>query len=327
MSTPAESSPSSIVSDWKKWWHALSAARRWGPLAGVALFFIAHALLGGFRIDHALLGAAVLAVGYGGPMAAPWFRLLLPVVLMAVVYDGQGYVRSALHGHLTIHVSQPADWDRALFGITTNEGVLTPPEWWQRHAHPFLDVFCGATYLSFIPVFIGVALWMRRPGLDSARRAHTAESMTWAFFWLGLISCLTYYLYPAAPPWYLADYGPGPAVLEAAPSAAGAARADALLGTTIFAQFYARSPNVFGAIPSLHVAIPLLAFVFSWRDHNLRWPLGAYTAVMAFSAVYLNHHYVVDLLWGATYALGSAAAVTFWRRDPASATTARSSAQ
>jgi hypothetical protein len=326
MPPPATSSPSSFRSLWVTWWHQLSPTRRWGPLAGVAIFLLLHLGLGGFRPDHVLLAAAVLAVGYGGPMAAPWFRLLLPVVLMAVVYDGQGYVRSVLHGHLTIHVSQPADWDRALFGITTADGILTPPEWWQRHTHPALDVFCGAIYLSFIPTFIGVALWMRRPGADLGHRAHTAESMTWAFFWLGLISCLTYYLYPAAPPWYLADYGPGAAVLDAAPSAAGAARADALLGTTIFEQFYARSPNVFGAIPSLHVAIPLLAFIFNWRDCKLCWRLGAYTAVMAFSAVYLNHHYIVDLLWGAAYALGSTAAVTRWRQESATATTAKPAA-
>lgn len=307
---------------WTQWWRDAGSARRWAPLAGVIIYWILHVVLGGFRPDHALLGAAVLAVGYAGPVAAPWFRLLLPVVIMAAVYDGQAYLREALHGALTIHVTQPAAWDRALFGIPTAAGRLTPPEWWQQHTHPFLDVFCGAIYLSFIPVFVGIALWLRRPGPDSARRAHTAESMTWAFCLLGLISCLTYYLYPAAPPWYLADYGPGPAVLDAAPSAAGAARADALLGTTLFHQFYARSPNVFGAIPSLHVAIPLLAFLFSWRERRLRWGLGAYTAVMAFSAVYLNHHYIVDLLWGAAYALACAGFVTRWRRAAANATTA-----
>lgn len=325
MSAASDPPPPTPLS-WSQWWHALSQARRWSPLIGVALFWIVHALLGGFRGDHALLGGAVLAVSYAGRWAEPWFRLLLPVVLMAIVYDGQGYARSALHGQLTIHVTPPADWDRALFGIDTTAGTLTPPEWLQMHTHPLLDVLCASIYLSFIPVFIATALWLRGTRSEVTRRTHTAESMTWAFFWLGLVSCVTYYLYPAAPPWYLADYGPGPAVLDAAPSAAGAARADTLLGTTVFADFYARTPNVFGAIPSLHVAIPLLAFCFSWSNRRLRWLLGPYTALMAFSAVYLNHHYVVDLLWGAAYALAIAAAVTRWRRAAADATTANPAA-
>lgn len=293
-------------------------------MVGTASFLGSHWALGGIRVDHLLLGAAVLAVGYGGPRTAPWFRLLLPVVLMAAVYDGQGYVRSSLHGQLTIHVSQPADWDRALFGITTPSGVLTPPEWAQRHPRPLLDVICSVVYLSFIPAFIGVALWLRRPGPDLNRRTFRTESMTWAFFWLGLVSCVTYYLYPAAPPWYLAEYGPGPAVLDAPPSAAGASRADALLDTTVFQEFYARSPNVFGAIPSLHVAIPLLALIFGWPNRILRSLLAAYTALMAFSAVYLNHHYIVDLIWGAVYAGGAAYAVTRWRRGQATAAISKS---
>lgn len=304
--------------DWAEWWRGLTRLRRAAPLAGVIAFWVMHAVLGGFRGDHGLLGLAVLAFAYGGPRAAPWFRLLLPLALMGAVYDGQGYVRRALHGRLTVHVTEPAAFDRRVFGIATADGVRTPPEWLQAHTHPLLDVVCGVTYLSFVPVFAGLAIWwrwqgQRRGGARGARQIHEAESMTWAFFWLGLVSCVTFYLYPAAPPWYLAQYGPGPAVLDAAPSAAGAARVDALLGISLFAGFYGRSPNVFGAIPSLHAAIPLLAAVFAWRIGALRLTVAAYALLMLFAAVYLNHHYVVDLLCGAAY-VALAAALAIWSR-------------
>lgn len=305
--------------DWLHAWRIASPARRIAPVAGVLAFWAAHAGLGGFRGDHITLGLAVLAVAYAGPLAAPWFRLLLPLAFMGVVYDGQSYVRRALHGRLTVHVTEPADLDRLLFGISTANGTLTPPEWLQLHTHPLLDLLCGTTYLGFIPAFAGVALWfrwqaLREGGETGARRAHEAESMTWAFFWLGLVSCVTYYAYPAAPPWYAAQYGWGPAVLDAAPSAAGAARVDALLGISVFADFYARSPNVFGAIPSLHTAIPLLAFGFACRVRRLRVATGLYALLMAFSALYLNHHYAIDVIWGWTYAIAAGLLVIRLRR-------------
>lgn len=304
---------------WKAWCETASPRRLVLPLGGVLAFWTVHLTLGGFRGDHVLLGAAVLACAYGGPRTEAWFRLLLPMALMGALYDGQGYVRNALADRLTIHVAEPAAFDRAVFGIRTAAGVLTPPEWWQRHTHAALDLLCGATYLGFIPAFIATALWFRWRaekigGIEGSRRTREAEAMTWACFWLGLVSVVTYYLYPAAPPWYAEHYGFGPAVRGALPSAAGAARVDALLGIQVFAGLYEKNPNVFGAIPSLHAAIPLLAFCFACRVGSLRIVTGAYALLMMFAAVYLNHHYVLDLLWGAAYAVGAMWIVTRSRR-------------
>ncbi len=290
--------------DWCAWWHGLSGLRRVAPLAGVAIYWAAHGWLGGLRGDHVLLGLAVWAFAYAGPRAAPWFRVLLPLALMGAVYDGQSYLRLALQDRLTIHVTEPADFDRRFFGIASDGATLTPAEWLQRHLHPALDLLCSFTYLSFVPVFAALLLgwrWQgeRRGGSEGARQVREVETMAWAFCWLGLISCATYFLYPAAPPWYLAQYGPGPAVAGAAPSAGGAARVDALLGFSLFGDIYGRSPNVFGAIPSLHVAIPMLAAAFAWRLGSLRLATAAYALLMGFSSLYLNHHNVLDLLSGA----------------------------
>ena len=106
-------------------------------------------------------------------------------------------------------------------------------------------------------------------------------------------------LFPVAPPWYVAQYGLGPAVLEAIPSAAGAARFDELTGIKYFAAFYSRNPNVFGAMPSLHVAYPVIA-TLAVRDRGVRWwgPIFLLALLVMFSAVYLNHHYIVDVIGG-----------------------------
>jgi membrane-associated phospholipid phosphatase len=106
--------------------------------------------------------------------------------------------------------------------------------------------------------------------------------------------------FPAAPPWYVDQYGLGPAHLEAVASAAGAARFDAFFGIHYFASFYARSKDVFGAMPSLHVAYPVVVVLAVWnvRPRWVRVLAVAWAALIAFAAVYLNHHYVIDVIAG-----------------------------
>jgi inositol phosphorylceramide synthase catalytic subunit len=124
------------------------------------------------------------------------------------------------------------------------------------------------------------------------------------FLALNLTGWLIWMLYPAAPPWYVDLYGKGPALLDAASNPAGLLRLDALLGVPISATFYSGSANVFGAMPSLHVGYAVLV---AWVLFPLRGGWRAFTllfaASIAFSAVYLRHHYILDVLAGALLAL------------------------
>ena len=118
-----------------------------------------------------------------------------------------------------------------------------------------------------------------------------------------MLGYTTYYWYAAAPPWYVATYGLGPANLSVQANSAGCVRFDQLLGTHFFTEMYGRAADVFGAIPSLHVAYPLLAAFFAFRFGALRIFSFCFYVLMCFSAVYLNHHYVLDIIWGSSYAL------------------------
>src|SRR5262249_55209193 len=118
--------------------------------------------------------------------------------------------------------------------------------------------------------------------------------------------------FPVAPPWYVTEHGLGPAVRGIPGSPAAALRFDQLTGTHMIASLYARESDAFGAIPSLHAAYPLLVALMlremgARRLTTLAW---AYMALMCFAAVYLQHHYVIDVIAGIAYGGVGYAAVT-----------------
>jgi membrane-associated phospholipid phosphatase len=299
---------SRYVAGWPEWCGALTPVRRWSPLVFVACYWSAVKLLGGFRGDHFSVGLIVLALGYGGPLAATLLRFLLPLIITGIAYDSRRYLNRHLLG--PVHVAEPYLLEKRLFGIPTTGGVLTPSEWWQRHLHPVLDLATGLCYISFIATFVLTAAYfvfrVSRTGTKTRSAAFVrqrAPRMMWSLLVLNLAVFVTSAVYPAAPPWYVARYGLGPADLAAAPSPAGCVRFDQLLGTQVFSAFYGRSVDVFGAIASLHVAYPFLALYYAVQFRAVRAICAAVFVMMCFSAVYLNHHYVVDLVVGSAYAL------------------------
>lgn len=274
----------------------------------IVLFWLGHFALGGLKGDHIAAGVFLLALFHGGVKTRALFRFALPVILFLAIYDAQGYFAHLIRAE--VRVAEPYMFDEKFFGIDAADGRLLPTQWLQRHTHPALDFITGFSYLIFVPVFIAAGLYFRfilgkrGTGNLSPETVQTkASAMMWGMFWLNILSSSTYYWYPAAPPWYADLYGLGPAQLDVHANAAGGLRFDALLGVNLFADFYARSPNAFAAIPSTHVAYPMLAVYFAFRLKSLRvFCLGFYLLI-SFAAVYLNHHYILDIIWGSAYGL------------------------
>jgi hypothetical protein len=304
--------------DWPAQWRSRTPRARWLPATAIVTWWLALGALGGLRSDHLTLGAAILLLSYAGRLAWRILMFILPVFLTGVVYDSQH-----LWGHLvvrTIHVREPYDFDLRFFGIAGPDGRrLTPNEWWQLHTRWWLDLVTGFYYLTFIFIFVSLMAWFhfRLSSTGTARRAaawirERSLRPMWAFFLCNVLGYSTYYWYGAAPPWYVTLHGLGPADMSARPSAAGCLRFDELLGTHFFTEMYGRSADVFGAIPSLHVAYPLIACWYAVRFGAGRAFALSFYAIMCFSAVYLNHHYILDILWGSAYALLICAAVDAW---------------
>jgi membrane-associated phospholipid phosphatase len=295
--------------DWPVWWAELSPLRKVGPAAIVGLYWVALSALGGLRGDHISMGGGILALAYGGRfLGQSLLPFALPVLLTGIIYDSQRFYSDYLRG--PVHVTEPYNFDKRFFGITTPAGVLTPNEWWQLHTYPLLDLITGFMYLVFIAFFVVLAAYFRfvlsRTGskkTSAAELAARVPGMMWAFLVLNLVGYSTYYWYAAAPPWYVAKYGLGPARMDTPASQAGCVRFDQLLGTHFFSEMYGRAADVFGAIPSLHVAYPMLAVVYALRFGRLRAFCVCFYLLMCFSAVYLNHHYILDIIWGSSYAV------------------------
>ena len=296
------------ISNWISWWNNLSTFQKIYPATCVFVYWGSLFLLNGFRGDHWTLGGVPLVLSYAGKRGRGFLKFALPFLLTAIVYDSQRFYSDFLRG--AVHVKEPYLFDRTFFGISTPNGVLTPNEWWQLHTTPFLDVLTGFAYLAFFTTFILIAayfaFYLSRTGtqkLTASEISARAFRMPWAFFWLNVVGYSTYYWYAAAPPWYVALYGLGPAQMNVAASSAGCARFDLILGTHFFSEMYGRAADVFGAIPSLHVAYPLLAAYFAFQYGAARVFCLLFYLWMCFSACYLNHHYILDMLWGSSYAL------------------------
>lgn len=284
------------VHDWPVWWSELSLARKMGPALFVVAYLTVLFALHGLRQDHINFCCAILALSYLGRPVQPLLRFCLPLLATGIIYDSQRFYGDYLRG--PIHISEPYLFDKTFFGIHTAQGVLTPNEWFQLHTASLLDVITGFMYLFFIAIYVLFAGYF-----VFYRKLRGAVGLMWGFLWLNLLGYSTYYWYAAAPPWYVSEHGLGPADMSVHANPAGCLRFDAILGTHFFTGMYGRAADVFGAIPSLHVAYPLMAVYFAFRYGEARIFAILFYLLMCFSAVYLNHHYVLDILWGSAYAL------------------------
>jgi membrane-associated phospholipid phosphatase len=270
------------------------------PAIGLG-YIAAVGLLGGLRFDHVLVGMLGFLDLYN-EKTRRFLSEFLPFIATGAVYDSMRYFYwPGIAGR--VHVAEPYLLERSWFGI----GAQTPNEWFAEHHWAALDLLCGFAYLVYVGEYLAVAFL-----LFFRRRSETVRTLALAFLLVNLLGFATYFIYPVAPPWYVAEYGLGPARIDIHPAAAAASRFDLLLGTHFFDKIYGRGVDVYGAYPSLHVTYPLLAAWAAFREKDLRWARGpaiAFFLLVCLSAVYLQHHYVVDVLLGIVYASATLALV------------------
>jgi len=271
------------------------AAWAWASLVVLPLLLLVIHLTIGARPEHFVFVAAFGILAWVGPTARRLSALSAPLVVTGLTYD---LLRLFKDWRGQVHVADLYLAERTLFpwfgGGSLGDLIASQP-------NVVFDVLCGIVYITYLPEAIGLA------ALLFFKDKRAMATLTWSFALISVTGWAMWILWPAAPPWYVDIYGLGPAVMDAPPSAAGAARFDAVFGIDMFQSFYERSWNVFGAMPSLHVGYAVIAALAVWPVEG-RWGCWlrrftvVYAVVMTFGSVYLRHHYLLDGVFGAALA-------------------------
>jgi len=257
-----------------------------------ALYLIASALLIGYKTDQLFLVGLFNVLFY---LSGPTRRFILGFsvfIVFWIIFDLMKAFPNFRYN--TVHIEDIYQLEKRLFGIHDAAGtLLTPNEFWRVHQHTFLDVAAGIFYLCWMPLPLAFAGYLFYNNKEAFFR------FALSFLVVNLVGFVVYYVCPAAPPWYVQHYGfvfnahtPG--------NTAGLGRWDDYFHVHVFSGLYAKSSNVFAAMPSLHAAYPLTVLYYGIK-YRLRWANALFALIMVgiwFAAVYSGHHYVLDVLAG-----------------------------
>lgn len=269
-------------------------------LAGaLALWLAVTSVFVGFRPEHLWLALLIAALFLATRQSRKLVVALLPFIVFGISYDWMNIVHN--YEVNPVDIRGLYETEKNLFGITAADGtLLTPNEFFARHTTPLMDFLGGFFYLCWVPVPILFGLY-----LYFVHQEKIYLHFALVFLLVNFIGFAGYYIHPAAPPWYVALHGfdfqlgtPG--------EVAGLGAFDRMTGLGIFHGLYGRNANVFAAVPSLHSAYTLVAFIYSLKSRNPLWMkifLAVVTLGIWFTAVYTSHHYIIDVMLGILCAL------------------------
>lgn len=217
-----------------------------------------------------------------------FLRDFAPFVILLISYDAfRGYA-DVLNQH--VHFTEMISFDTWLGG-----GRL-PTAWLQQLLYhgslSWYDYYFYSLYILHwvVPLGFGAFIWLRH-------RKLYPQFIT-AFVILSYFGFLTFVLFPAAPPWMASQNHVIPQLTQLS----GVIWAS--FGIHNFPTIYSQiNPNPVAAVPSLHVAYPVLTFLFAVKLYGRRaLAVAIYPISVALGVVYFGEHYLFDVLVGVAYA-------------------------
>lgn len=260
------------------------------------LYLFGSAALIGFKTDQLFLALLFNGMYYASLSTRKFILAFSVFIVFWIIFDSMKAFPN--YKFNPIHVKELYDFEKETFGINENGTLLTPNEYAQEHSKTFLDILAGFFYINWMPVPLLFAFYLFR------KNKIQFLNFSLSFLTVNLLGFVIYYAYPAAPPWYVEQYGfdvefgtPG--------NTAGLSRFDDFFGINLFHSLYAKSSNVFAAMPSLHSAYPVVVFYYGLKNRlgYVNIFLAIFMIGIWFSAVYTSHHYTVDVIMGAVCAL------------------------
>ncbi len=269
-------------------------------VTAVTLLSLAYLLLSifliGFKPDELVLIAIFNGLFYLSGITRKFILGFSIFILYWIIFD---YMKAfPNYNYNPVHIAGLYNFEKSLFGIHYNGKLITANEYWLAHSKPAIDVISGLFYLCWVPVPLAFAAYL----FFTRKKEFLYFALT--FFIVNLLGFIVYYLYPAAPPWYIQLHG-FKFIAHTPGNTGGLARFDNFLHAAIFKGIYAKGSNVFAAMPSLHSSYPVIVLYYGLKNR-----LGAinifFILVMLgiwFTAVYASHHYIVDVLSGIVCAI------------------------
>lgn len=229
----------------------------------------------------------------------------LPLALLFVLYDYSRALSKWLG--MTPHKSLQIGFDQFLFGRPLL--TLKLQHWLHQTkvVRPWEYALFGV-YMThfFLALVIAALLWR-----FAYPRFREFRAQIVALYTLGFV---TYVLYPADPPWLVANrLHELPTIYRTVFEVWGRV---GLHTAGSIVEHGNELGNQVAAVPSMHAAISLFVCIFFWRGARvwLRALLVLYVLAMAFTLVYGGEHYVFDVVVGWAYAVAVALAAAALRR-------------
>lgn len=268
------------------------------PLLVTAGYLFCVQVFMGLRAEHLLLTGLLISLYYAHAKGRAFVTDLLPFAIFGGIYDFLRVIPKSWAG--PIHVVWPYRLESFLFSFNFQGQRIIPNDYFIDQHHPALDVVTSMAYAfhMVVPLLLALLLWKKS--------RHLTRQFTWTFLLANLFAFVTYVLLPVAPPWYVQQYGLVPATWAVPSSAAGLTRFDQWIGIPYFQGMYSKSAWVFGAVPSMHAGFPFLNVLFARKVFRKGVvPFAVFMVLVWFSAVYLRHHYIIDLIAGVIYVLAA----------------------
>lgn len=229
--------------------------------------------------------------------ATEMLKRLAPFVAGILIYESFRSLAHQLNSHVNFTFAPHID--KLLFGQLPTVRL----QHWLWHGHTrWFDYALYLPYLTFfiVPIALALVVWKTRD--------HYYWRAVTAYMTLLFMAFITFFLFPAAPPWMASDQGYIEHVHRISTDVWYG------LGIRDFPGIYHHiAPNPVAAIPSLHAAFAVLFSILVFKLYGRRW--GAVSLIYPlsniFGIIYEGEHYAIDVILGAIYAVGAYLAVPY----------------
>ncbi len=235
--------------------HLFTQKDLFGFAIGSLIYFSWFYFLVGLRPEHIWLYVLTLFLFFAHKKTQQFIIAFSIFVVYWIMYDSMRiYPNYKVN---PIHIAEIYNFEKKLFGIivsnserlslvstpTNGDTLLTLNEYFRINKTPFLDVLCGLFYLNWVPIPLAFGFWLFR------NDKMLFLKFSYAFVFTNAVGFSLYYCYPAAPPWYIEQYGFE--IIHGTPgNAAGLTGFDNFFDIQLFEGMYAKNANVFAAMPS-----------------------------------------------------------------------------